>query len=128
MEKRRVLFITSQHKSYAHPPLFPKGFTPDPNVLHLIRMKYCDGYASLLTFLAHFHLLEALPEVIIVDGVEFFFLFFGRFRSWIVHILMPSHLDFSDFFMLLSEKSDSMAHALALLRDAADYSSSVLYG
>ena len=51
--------------------MFPKGFTPDPEVLHQVRMKYCDNYASLLTYLAHFHLLDAaqLPEVIIIDGL-----------------------------------------------------------
>ena len=66
-----MLFITSQRKSHVHPPMFPKGFTPDPEVLHQVRMKYCDNYASLLTYLAHFHLLDAaqLPEVIIIDGL-----------------------------------------------------------
>lgn len=65
-----MLFITTQRKSYAHPPMFPRGFTPDPNVLHIIRMKYSENHAALLNYLAHFHLNDPaqLPEVIIIDG------------------------------------------------------------
>lgn len=117
LETRRVLFITSQRKSYAHPPTFPKGVTPDPEVLHRIRMKYCDSYGSLLTYLAHFHLMESLPEVIVLDG-----------WSFACEQIVYRVIDFSEFFSSLgADKSDAMAHTLALLRDAADFVSSVLY-
>lgn len=118
-EGRRVLFITSQRKSYAHPPMFPKGFQPNPDVLHLIRMKYCENHSMLLNYLAHFHLMEQaqLPEVIVVDGC---------FPCTYSQLLMPV-LDFSDFFSSLgNDKCDAIAHALALLRDSADFVSSVL--
>ncbi len=76
-----------------------------------------EDHSQLIAFLAHFHQLEQLPRVILVDGTVLL--------AFLVSWSSPGP-DFSEFFSSLSDKTDHAAHALALLKDAAEFTSAKL--
>jgi len=102
-ESREVIFICSKKKIQHTLPMFLSGVQPSSSVLQRIKMKYIDDDKTLRSYMAKIHLLTQQPELIIVDDLS---TFFSAYHG--------------------NDRPGLMAKTLAFLKEATDYSSTVL--